>query len=105
MQYLEVEGAVFIKYLRFNLVLLPLYLFFCMALILGIVLAAEKETYFKDMFLFVLPQYWVLLAIPNFIYLFLKRKEEGNTLGFLKLFILIPIPFIFITVLMRIIYV
>ncbi|MCF6136460.1 hypothetical protein [Pseudalkalibacillus berkeleyi] len=94
----------FKQYIRFNLLLLPLYLLLGMALIIGILLTAEREGYFTHMAIVIL-QLWVLTIIPNIIYCVMKRNEPGNILGFLITLVVCPVPYFIIAVIMRVTYV
>jgi predicted MFS family arabinose efflux permease len=90
-------------YIKFNSKLSPFYLLFGIAMIVGILLAGDKDTYVRDM-TYVILQIWGLIAIPNVIYLVIKRKQDGILKSFFGMMFLIPIPYIIIAVVMRFLY-
>jgi hypothetical protein len=92
----------FQKYKKFNLILSPLYVFLGMAMLLGILLTFEEEMYFVHI-LFLIIQLWAIIGIINIIYFIVKRKEVGNGKAFIKMFFLIPIPFVILAALMRVV--
>jgi hypothetical protein len=92
------------KYIKFNLKLSPAYLVLAFIFIFGIVLTGDKETYVHDMKAVIL-QIMLLLFIPNVVYMIRHRKEQGSIIGLTAMLFIMPIPFILIAIIMRIIYV
>ncbi|OZM56960.1 hypothetical protein CIB95_09320 [Lottiidibacillus patelloidae] len=92
----------FQKYKKFNFILLPLYLFLGLAMTLGILLTFDEEMYFEPVFYLIL-QFWGIIGIVNLVYFIMKRKEVGNGKAFLQMFFLIPVPFVILALLMRVV--
>ena len=94
----------FQNYINFNKKLLALYILFFLSMILGIILTWDKSTYIQDM-IFVVLQIWLFITIPNIIYLIIKRKQTNAFNSFLKMVLLIPIPYILLATVMGILVV
>ena len=92
------------RFLRFNLKLSPAYLVISLVFVIGILLTGDEETYTTDMAT-VIAQITLILILPNIFYMFKYRKEKGSFLGFLSIVPLIPVPFAFIAVIMKVTYV
>ncbi|RIW28932.1 hypothetical protein D3H55_20415 [Bacillus salacetis] len=99
--FVERGESMIMKFLKFNLKLLPAYVFLTLVFISGIVLTADKETYTQDMAA-VIAQITVVLLIPNIIYLIKNRKKSGIFIAFLVIVPIIPLPFIIIAGFLRI---
>lgn len=94
----------FNQFLKFNVKLSPVYLILAAVFIFGILLTGDEDTYVTDM-IAVIAQITLILIIPNLIYMFKNRKQNGSFLGLISMLPLIPIPFIILAVIMRLIYV
>ncbi|MGE7093324.1 hypothetical protein ACQKII_18095 [Lysinibacillus sp. NPDC048646] len=93
----------FSKFMIFNIKLSPVYIFFALLLIFGILLFGEKETYVSFM-VGIIPQLVFILFIPNVVYMIRHRKESGSFLALLSMILIIPLPFILVAIIMRILY-
>ena len=88
-----------VSYIRYNFRWLPAYLILALILICGIILTGDRKTFFIDM-IFVIAQIFLLLLIPNIIYLFRHRDKKRSISGFLVTLMIIPLPFLVIVLLM-----
>lgn len=95
----------FEKFWKYNIKLSPLHIFLSILLLVNIMMSATRQDYFFNLILMALPQLWVISIIPNLIYYVRNRKETGSLQAFLTMVVLLPIPYLFIIIIMRIIYV
>jgi len=105
MWIIHVRGIyIFQNYLKFNIKLSPLYIFLCLVMTFQILLGANVKTYIEDMAFYVIPQYWFYSTIPNLIYLYRNRGKKGNLYGFLGVFVMLPIQYIVLAIVVRVIF-
>ncbi|WP_028783976.1 hypothetical protein [Thalassobacillus devorans] len=93
------------KFWRYNVKLAPLHILLTILLVVNILMSATREDYFFHYILMALPQVWILAIIPNLIFLVKNRKEHGAFQAFLTIALILPVPYVFIILLMRLIYV
>ncbi|SDQ93139.1 hypothetical protein [Virgibacillus salinus] len=91
------------NYIKFNLKMFPAYLVLSFLLLFNILLGTEGDNYLKDISGAIF-QLVILMLIPNVFYMVRHNEDKGNILGFLGIIPLIPLPFILIAILMRIVY-
>jgi hypothetical protein len=91
------------RIVNFNIKLSPVYIVLSLILIGGIVLTGDEKTYVSDMFA-VIAEVVLILLVPNIIYTFRNRNERGSFIALLCMLPIIPLPFIFIALMMMIVY-
>jgi hypothetical protein len=99
---MKVRNNMFENYKKFNLLLSPLYIILGLTLVLGVLFTYEEEMYVIHMF-YVILQLWAIITIPNVFYFIWNRKEQGNGKAFLQYFFLMPVPFIVLAAIMRVV--
>ncbi|KSU61859.1 hypothetical protein AS034_13605 [[Bacillus] enclensis] len=94
----------FKRYLRFNIKLFPLYLGLAFMLMIAIFFGEDGGKFLEEAAIAIVQLSFIVL-IPNIVYMFRHRRESGSLIGLLGMIPVIPVPFVLIAILLKVLYV
>jgi len=92
------------QFIKFNLKIFPLYFMVALMQFIGIIMWDNETISYVRGISGAIAQMTFFLFIPNIIYAIKYRKKREVLIGLLSMIPLIPIPYIIIAVIMKILY-
>ncbi|UNL87480.1 hypothetical protein [Priestia koreensis] len=92
------------QFIKFNLKIFPLYFMVALMQFIGLIMWDNETISYVRGTLGAIAQVTFFLFIPNVIYAIKYRQEKGVLIGLSSMLPLIPIPYIIIAVIMKIVY-